>query len=95
MSQADLERIREWAAAKLSAGRQPNNIHDSYVKLRETVNAILGKKTVPSDLRTSRAVNLPGAARPKLVRSKGKDCDAPMSGPCKVLPFPNRGRSST
>jgi hypothetical protein len=43
MSRIDLERIREWADAKLS-GRQTARAEQDYLKLYETVDAILARR---------------------------------------------------
>ena len=43
MSRIDLERIREWADGKLS-GRQKARAEQDYLKLCETVDAILGRR---------------------------------------------------
>jgi hypothetical protein len=39
---ADLERIREWAGEKIGAGDEPPWAWYQYMKLRETLDAILG-----------------------------------------------------
>ena len=39
---ADLERIHEWASGKIGAGNEPPWAWYQYMKLRETVDAILG-----------------------------------------------------
>lgn len=39
---ADLERIREWAGDKIGAGDEPPWAWYQYMKLRETIDAILG-----------------------------------------------------
>ena len=39
---ADLERIREWAGDKIGAGNEPPWAWYQYMKLRETLDAILG-----------------------------------------------------
>lgn len=38
----ELERIREWANTKLQSGQEPPWAWYQYMKLRETVDAILG-----------------------------------------------------
>jgi hypothetical protein len=43
MSRIDLERIREWADAKLS-GQQKAGTEPEYLKLYETVDAILTRR---------------------------------------------------
>jgi hypothetical protein len=43
MSRKDLERVREWANAKLSGGQQYQRAEHPYMKLSETVDAILAK----------------------------------------------------
>jgi hypothetical protein len=55
MSRIDLERIREWANAKLSAGQKRQCAEHQYWKLRETVDTILAK----TNSITSQSVSLP------------------------------------
>ena len=43
---ADLERIREWAGDKIGAGNEPPWAWYQYMKLRETIDAILGGMAV-------------------------------------------------
>lgn len=43
MSRVDLERIHEWATAKLSGRQKLNGAGCQYERLRETVDAILTK----------------------------------------------------
>jgi hypothetical protein len=43
MSRIDLERIREWANAKLSGSRESQRAGHPYMRLRENVDAILGR----------------------------------------------------
>jgi hypothetical protein len=43
MSQIDLERIRDWAAAKLSGCQDAQRTVLHYMKLRETADGILAK----------------------------------------------------
>jgi hypothetical protein len=61
MSQIDLERIREWADAKLS-GQQKAGTEREYLKLYETVDAILTR-------RASAAASLVSALRPAPKRN--------------------------
>lgn len=39
---ADLEKIREWADSKINSGSEPPWAWYQYMKLRETLDAILG-----------------------------------------------------
>jgi hypothetical protein len=41
MTKAELERVREWALAKLATGEEPPWAWYQYMKLRETLDAIL------------------------------------------------------
>jgi hypothetical protein len=41
MSRIDLERVRDWATAKLSSGNGPLDAGHPYITLRESVDAIL------------------------------------------------------
>jgi hypothetical protein len=43
MSRADLEQVREWAVAKLSGQQEVCGDGHQYIKLRQTVDAILGR----------------------------------------------------
>jgi hypothetical protein len=43
MSRVDLERIHEWATAKLSGAQEQPGAGQPYVKVRETVDAILAR----------------------------------------------------
>jgi hypothetical protein len=42
IGQGDLERVRAWAQAKLATGEEPPWAWYQYMKLRETLDAILG-----------------------------------------------------
>jgi hypothetical protein len=42
MTRAELERVREWALQKLATGEEPPWAWYQYMKLRETLDAILG-----------------------------------------------------
>ena len=41
MTREELEKVRSWADAKLSTGEEPPWAWDQYMKLRETLDAIL------------------------------------------------------
>ena len=41
MTREELEKVRSWAASKLSTGEEPPWAWDHYMKLRETLDAIL------------------------------------------------------
>lgn len=41
MDRADLEKMREWASAKLATGQEPPWAWYQYMKLRETLDAII------------------------------------------------------
>ena len=43
---ADLERIHKWASGKIGAGNEPPWAWYQYMKLRETIDAILGGMAV-------------------------------------------------
>jgi hypothetical protein len=47
MSRIDLERVREWANAKLSGSKASPRAEHQYLKLRETVDALLAKVDCP------------------------------------------------
>jgi len=50
---ADLERLREWAGEKIGAGNEPPWAWYQYMKLRETIDAILGGMGVVSTTASS------------------------------------------
>lgn len=61
MTKEELERVREWALAKLSAGQEPPWAWYQFMKLRETLDAILlGMDAVTQQTESSQ----PAAARP-------------------------------
>lgn len=41
MSRPDLDRVREWAASKLSACQEPLSAGHPYIKLLESVDAVV------------------------------------------------------
>jgi hypothetical protein len=78
MTRAELERVREWALQKLATGEEPPWAWYQYMKLRETLDAILGgidavtpqTENSPREvqrrgtrLRLVEATNLPGTAQ--------------------------------
>ena len=52
----ELEKIREWADSKIASGSEPPWAWYQYMKLRETVDAILGGMAV-----TRQTASLPGS----------------------------------
>ena len=42
MGRGELQRVRDWAHAKIAAGEEPPWAWYQYMKLRETLDAILG-----------------------------------------------------
>jgi hypothetical protein len=52
MTRAELERVREWATQKLATGEEPPWASCQYMKLRETLDAILAgmAAVTPQDL---------------------------------------------
>jgi hypothetical protein len=72
MSRIDLERVRDWATAKLSSGQGPLDSGHPYITLRESVDAILAgmnSGTPPSD---GTARDAPGR-RTHLVLARSND----------------------
>ncbi len=71
MTRDDLERVREWANAKLATGEEPPWAWYQYMKLRETLDAILAGMdakcvvTVPED--SQPAAQRPGTGHLRLV----------------------------
>jgi hypothetical protein len=71
MSRIDLERIRDWATAKLSETQEAQRTVHQYVKLRETTDNILAKMHAAKSNISSRATPTPAQeARLRLVWSK-------------------------
>jgi hypothetical protein len=71
MSRIDLERIRDWATAKLSGAQVAQRAVHQYVKLRETTDGILAKMDAAKSDIPSRATPAPAQeARLRLVWSK-------------------------
>jgi hypothetical protein len=64
MSRADLEQVREWAVAKLSGQQEVCGGGHQYIKLRQTVDAILGG--VDSAIPHSENSSLRSASRRKM-----------------------------
>jgi len=46
MNEPDLKAVRDWANAKLATGQEPPWAWYQYMKLRETLDAILGGQAV-------------------------------------------------
>ena len=67
MSRIDLERVREWANAKLSGGRQCQRAEHPYMKLSETVDAILAKRDCITSEPASGAHETPASEQVKIV----------------------------
>ena len=44
----ELERVRDWADAKLSSGNESARVLRQYAKLREALDAILDDLTAPA-----------------------------------------------
>jgi hypothetical protein len=61
MTRAELERVREWALQKLATGEEPPWAWYQYMKLRETLDAILAGM----DAVTRQTENSPREAPPQ------------------------------
>jgi hypothetical protein len=77
---ADLERIREWACDKIGAGNEPPWAWYQYMKLRESLDAILGgfSMAIPADSLRSGSYRESGL---RLVASKYRRDTAPLHQP--------------
>jgi hypothetical protein len=74
---ADLERIYEWASDKIGAGNEPPWAWYQYMKLRESLDAILGgfSTVIPVDSLRSGSYRESGL---RLVASKNRQETAPL-----------------
>jgi hypothetical protein len=61
MTRAELERVRDWALQKLATGEEPPWAWYQYMKLRETLDAILASM----DAVTPQTENSPREAPPR------------------------------
>jgi hypothetical protein len=66
---ADLERIHEWASGKIGAGNEPPWAWYQYMKLRETIDAILGGMAVVTTTASSPQSEQPQGAGLRLAAS--------------------------
>lgn len=66
---ADLERIHEWASDKIGAGNEPPWAWYQYMKLRETIDAILAGMGVVSTTASSPQSEQPQGAGLRLAAS--------------------------
>jgi hypothetical protein len=73
MSRIDLERIRDWATAKLSGVREAQHAVHQYMKLRETAESILANmETAKSEIPSSSTSTPAREARLRLVWSNNQ-----------------------
>ncbi len=73
MSRIDLERIRDWANAKLSAVQETQHTVHQYMKLRQTAESILAKMdAVGSEISLGSTSRPAREARLRLVWSKNQ-----------------------
>jgi hypothetical protein len=59
MTREELEKVRSWADAKLSTGEEPPWAWDQYMKLRETLDAILAGMAQTTPLGSPQSEQLP------------------------------------
>jgi hypothetical protein len=84
MGRAELERVRDWAVAKITTGEEPPWAWYQYMKLREALDAILGgmdatQSTVDSQgsaIRRGGGLRLVGAVDPRETARSHSDVQA-------------------
>ncbi len=59
--QAELQKVRDWADAKLATGEEPPWAWYQYMKLRETLDAILGGIDATTTVSSPQSPEHPGA----------------------------------
>ena len=75
---SELERVREWANAKIASGSEPPWAWYQYMKLRETLDAILGgMDAVTTTASSQRSASHPGGLL-RLVGSNSRQDIAPL-----------------
>jgi hypothetical protein len=85
MTRADLERVRDWTQEQLTTGDQPPWAWFQYMKLRETLDAILAgmDATVPLDEltkeRSQRSAPRPGTHLRLVADTDSRDTAPPRS----------------
>jgi hypothetical protein len=77
MTKADLERVREWANTKLATGEEPPWAWYQYMKLRETLDAILAGMAAVSPTESSQQSGSRPGAHLRLVDSTGSQDTVP------------------
>lgn len=75
MDRRDLEKVKEWANAKLATGDEPPWAWYQYMKLREALDAIIGgMEAVTPPTESSRESDLPQGTHLRLVEpTVGRD----------------------
>lgn len=73
MTKEELQKVRDWAQEKISGGAEPPWAWYQYMKLRETMDAILGgmasTEAVTLPASSPQEASLPGSGHLRLVRS--------------------------
>lgn len=89
MTKEDLKKIRQWADDKIATGEEPPWAWFQYMKLRETLDAILGGMdsscivTVPADLQS--AEERRGNGHLRLVDTSQQGTSPPAQSEPEVL----------
>lgn len=82
MTRAELEKVREWALQKLATGEEPPWAWYQYMKLRETLDAILAGMEAVTPQTESSPQEVP--RRERHLRLVGAKCS-----PDSALPHPS------
>jgi hypothetical protein len=83
-----LEEIRDWARAKIASGQEPPWAWFQYMKLVETVDAILGSQDCVITTENSRQLESHRAARLQLVGSTSPQDNAQRPPDIPQIPMP-------
>jgi hypothetical protein len=94
MSRADLEQVRKWAIAKLSRHHEISADAHQYLKLRETVDAILTRVTFVTP-QSNTSLQNPPRQRSKLRLAWSNDLtDGPVQSGSRAVPGADGGNAS-
>lgn len=89
MTRAELERVRKWADEKIATGAEPPWAWYQYMKLRETIDAILaGVSVATSETESSPQSGAHLDSGPRLVVSNTQQGTAPHRQSTVPVPLP-------
>jgi len=89
MTRAELQRVLDWANDKLATGAEPPWAWYQYMKLRETLEAILaGVDSTSSQTESSPQSEVPSVGGLRLVVSNAQPDSAPRPPADSAVPLP-------